>query len=241
MTKTKGNQPALRLVVSRDEPLEQRDLCRDTNFNAVPPLGSDVRSHSISLTDEAVSPMRSPISASVNPVARRSDMRDAQVVMSPSVLRHAVESTRRLPVTEVRENVVMPRPLGLPKFDTLGPRIRWWREHRKFKRAEFAKLVGMSYSGYADLENDRSQESKRLHLIAAKLKLNPYYLETDKGEPEAEFSQDPPAALPEWPFQSVSLDKLNKLNMIERSYAETKLLEALAAIEAERRKAKKAS
>lgn len=240
MRTTKRNYPALRLVVSRDD-LEQRDVCKETSFNAAPPFGSDVRPFSISLTDAAVSPMRSPISASVNPVARRAVMRDAHVVMGPSVLRHTVESTERPPVTELRENVVMPRPPGLPKFDTLGPRIRWWREHRKFKRAEFAKLIGMSYSGLADLENDRSQESKRLHLIAAKLKLNPYYLESDKGEPEAEFAQDPPAAPPEWPFQAVPLDKLNKLNTIERSYAETKLLEALAVIEAERRKAKKAS
>lgn len=184
--------------------------------------------------------MRSPTSASVSPVARRSDTRDAHVVMGPSVLRPAVESTRRLPVTEVRDNVRMPRPPGLPKFDTLGPRVRWWREHRKFKRSEFAKLVGMSYSGLADLENDRSQESKKLHLIAAKLKLNAYYLETDKGEPEAEYSQEPPTPMADWPFQAVSIDKLNKLNMIERSYAETKLLEALADIDAERRKTKKA-
>lgn len=238
MLRTKTIYPALRLV-ARGETLEQSDSCKDTSFSAAPPLGSNVRSCSMSLTDEAANPMRSPISASVNPVTRRSEMRDAQVVIGPSLLRPAVESRRRLPVTDIRENVVMPRPPGLPKFDALGPRIRWWREHRKFKRAEFAKLVGMSYSGLADLENDRSQESKRLHLIAAKLKLNPYYLETDKGEPEAEFTQEPPATLPEWPFQSVPLDKLNKLNRIERSYAETKLLEALAEIEAERRRAKK--
>jgi transcriptional regulator with XRE-family HTH domain len=134
----------------------------------------------------------------------------------------------------------MPRPPGLPKFDSLGPRIRWWREHRKFKRLEFAKLIGMSYSGLADLENDRSQESKKLHLIAAKLRLNPYYLETDKGEPEAEFAQEPPTEPQDWPFPAVAQSKLSKLNNIERSYAETKLLEALAEIEAERRKAKKA-
>ena len=238
MIRSKTTYPALRLV-ARGEALEQSDSCKETSFRAAPPLGSDVRSCSMSLTDEAANPMRSPISASVNPVTRRSVMRDAQVVMSPSVLRHPVESIRRLPVTEVRENVVMPRPLGLPKFDTLGPRIRWWREHRKFKRGEFAKLVGMSYSGFADLENDRSQESKKLHLIAAKLKLNPYYLETDKGEPEAEFAQDPPAEAQEWPFESISQSKLTKLNTVERSYLETKMHEAFAVIEAERRKAKK--
>lgn len=234
----KRNQPALRLVVDRDA-VEQRELCKETSLSAAPPLGSTVRSHSMSLTEDAVSPICSPISASVRPVALRSEMRDAHVVMGPSVLRPAVESTQRPSVTEVRENVVMPRPQGLPKFDTLGPRIRWWREYRKFKRAEFAKLVGMSYSGLADLENDRSRENKKLHLIAAKLKLNAYYLETDKGEPEAEFAQEPPAPVPEWPFRAVPLDKLNKLNVIERSYAETKLLEALADIDAERRKAKK--
>lgn len=240
MSGKKDGYPTLRLVVGRDD-LEQRDSCNETNFSAAPPLGSAVRSCSMSHTEAAVNPMRSPIAASVKPLARRSEIRDAQVIIGPSLLRQPVESTQRPHVTEVRENVVMPRPPGLPKFDTLGPRIRWWREHRKFKRAEFAKLVGMSYSGLADLENDRSQESKRLHIIAAKLKLNPYYLETDKGEPEAEFAQEPPSPLPEWPFQAVPIDKLHKLNQVERSYAETKLLEALAVIESERRKAKKAS
>lgn len=239
MGKTTPSYPALRLVVSRDEVLEQRESCSETNLRAVPPLGSDVRFCSMSLTEEAVSPMRSPISASVKPFSLRSDMRDAHVAIIPSVLRPAVESTRRLTVTELRENVVMPRPPGLPKFNTLGPRIRWWREHRKYKRAEFAKMIGMSYSGLADLENDRSQDSKKLHLIVAKLRLNAFYVETDKGEPEAEFAQEPPAMPPEWPFESVPLDKLNKLNTIERSFAETKLLEALAVIDAERRKAKK--
>lgn len=239
MTVTKRNYPALRLVASREEDLEQTDSCNDTSFRAAPPFGSDVRPCSMSLTADGDRPMRSPTSASVNPVARRSETRDAHVLMRPSVLRPAVESIRRLPVTEVRDNRCMPRPPGLPKFDTLGPRIRWWREHRKFKRPEFAKLIGMSYSGLSDLENDRSQESKRLHIIAAKLRLNPFYLETDKGEPEAEFAQEAPA-VSEWPFQAVPIDKLNKLNTIERSYAETKLLEALAVIETERRKTKKA-
>lgn len=238
MTRTKQNYPALRLVVSRDEDFEQRESCKETSFSAAPPLGSTVRSHSMSLTEEAVSPMRSPISASVKPVALRSEMRDAHVLIGPSVLRPAVESTQRPIVTEVRENAVMPRPPGLPKFSTLGPRVRWWREHRKFKRLEFAKLIGMSYSGLADLENDRSQESKKLHLIAAKLKLNPYYLETDRGEPEAEYVQEPPAEPQHWPFPAIPQSKLTKLNNIERSYAETKLLEALAEIDAERRKSK---
>lgn len=99
----------------------------------------------------------------------------------------------------------------------------------------------MKYSTLADLENDRSDTSKRLHIIAARLRLNPYYLETGKGEPESEYAQEPPPEAAPWPFPAVPRVKLDKLNAIERKYAESRLQEALAEIEAERRKAKKAS
>lgn len=101
-------------------------------------------------------------------------------------------------------------------------------------------MVGMSYSGLADLENERTEASKKLHIIAARLRLNAHYLETDKGEPEAEYAQEPPAVDVSWPFHDIPRSRLERLNMIERKYAETKLQEALDDIEAERRKSKKA-
>lgn len=228
-----GPQPYLRLIKS-----EHLDLCSLSSFNAASPRGSDVRPVSMSLTEEGANSTSAPISASVSPEDRRSDMREAHVVM-PDILRRAVDASQRPTVTALRENTAMPRPQNLTKLDTVGARIKWWREHRGFKRSAFAKMVGMSYSGLADLENGRSKEGKQLHIIAAKLRLNPYYLQTDKGEPEAEFAQEPPADGQQWPFQSIPPSKMAKLNMIELSYAENKLQEALAEIEAERRKSKK--
>lgn len=194
----------------------------------------------MSLTDEGAKPIKEPISARVSPVERRSDTRDAHVLMGPS-LRQAVENSQRLPVTALRDNPDMPRPPDLPKFDSIGRRIRYWRERRNIDRKEFAKLVGMSYSGLADLENDRSKGGKRLHIIAAKLRLNAHYLETDRGEPEAGFDQEPPAEPQTWPFATIPKSQIERLNSIERSYIETKVQHALAEIESERRKSRKAS
>lgn len=237
MRQPRAVQALLRLVGGTS--VEHISRCSESSFSAAPPLGSTVLSHSMSLTAEGDSPMRTPISASVSPaLSRKSLMRDAHVIMGSS-LRRAVESCQRPAVTALRDTEGMPRPPDLPKFDSLGPRVRWWREYRGFGRKEFAKLVGMSYSGLADLENDLTKASKKLHLIAAKLRLSAHYIETDRGEPEAEFPQEAPQEAQAWPFEDVPRSKLDKLNMIERKYAETKLQEALADIESERRKSKK--
>lgn len=97
----------------------------------------------------------------------------------------------------------------------------------------------MSTTALSDLELDRTKKGGSLHLIAAHLRLNPHYLQTGKGEPEAEFVQEPPVQEAAWPLPSVPRHRIDKLNPIERSYAEAALLTALAEIEAERRKAKK--
>ena len=134
----------------------------------------------------------------------------------------------------------MPRPANLEKFKTVGARVRYWREQRGIKRSELAKAVGMSYSMLADLENDRAKGATKLHLIAAHLRLNPYYLETDKGEPEAEFAQEAPAPAQEWPFPEIPRGKLDQLSGIERKYLGMKLQEILDEIESERRKTRRA-
>jgi transcriptional regulator with XRE-family HTH domain len=232
MVENNNTQARLRLVKSDDF-----DLCSSWSFTAGIPFGSTVRPHSISLTAEGESPIESPISASVSPLPRRSEIREAQVidVMRPS-LRQAVATSQRLPVTDIRKNSFMPRPHDMPKnLDTKGKRVRWWREHRKMSRAELAKKVGYSTSGLSDLELDRSSTSEKLHLIAAVLKLNPHYVESGEGEPEAAFSQDPPPPPDDWPFPGVLRSRLKKLNKIERAYLETELLKALHDIEAERR------
>ena len=166
---------------------------------------------------------------------RRSETRDAHVLMGRS-LRQAVDFSQRLPVTAVRDNLSMPKPPDMPKnLDTIGSRVRWWREKREITRTALSKKVGYKGGGLSDLELGRSGASEKLHLIAAELRLNPHYLETGDGEPEAGFPQDPPPPPDEWPFPAVSRVRLKKLNKIERGYLETELLKALADIESERR------
>lgn len=233
MAKEKG-QARLRLVKSDDF-----DLCSSYRATAESPLGSTVRPCSMSLTVEGASPMSVPISASVSPVDRRSEMREAHVVM-PNSIRESVLYSQRLPVTVVRKNVAMPRPKEMPPdLDTVGKRVRWWREHRGVERKAFAKQCGMSPTALSDLELDRTKKGTNLHIIAARLRLNAHYLETGKGEPEAEFAQDAPPEPFQWPFEGIPRTKLERLNRIERAYAETRLQEALLEIEAERRRAKK--
>lgn len=233
--KPEVGQPALWLIKS-----ESFDLCSSYNRNAASPRGSFVRSCSMSLMEEAASPTDSPISARVIPAFfRRSDIRSAHVFMPPS-LRESVATSQRRPVTVNRENGAMPRPKDMPDdLLTIGKRVRWWREHhRRISRKDFAKKCGMGVTTLSDLELDRTVKGSFLHVIAANLGLNPHYLETGKGEPESGQPQEFPAEPTPWPFPAIPRSKLEKLNRIERSYAETKLREALADIEAERKHTK---
>lgn len=237
---TEKTQARLRLATSDGAVLSPHlDLCNESSAKAAAPRGSAVRFCSMSLTAPGDSPMSAPISARVSPVDRKSEIRDAHVVMGPSIRNSEVLCQRKAD-TAVRNNAFMPRPKDLPpNLLTVGQRVRWWRKHRRLDQGAFAKAVGIAQSTLSDLENDRQSGSGKLHLIAAKLGLNAHYLELGKGEPEAEFAQEAPPEAPEWPFEDVSPSRLSKLNMIERKYAEMKLQEALADIESERRKSKK--
>lgn len=162
-------------------------------------------------------------------------MRDAQVIMPPNI-RQAVDTSQRQPVTGFRENPSMPPPAHMPmNLVTIGARVRWWRQYRKLSRKELAKAVGYSITGLSDLELERSNASEKLGIIAAELRLNAHYLQYGEGEPEAAFPQEAPPKPDEWLFPAVPRAKLKKYNKIERSYLETKLLEAIADIDTERR------
>lgn len=238
MRATKRNHTALRLVAGLDVE-EQRDRCNESNFSAASPRGEPVRPHSMSLTDEAAKPTRPPISVSVRPVDLRSDIREAHVVMESNIRNPEVICQRKAD-TVFRNNVPMPRPKEMPAdLLTVGSRVRWWRKHRKLSQGELAKAAKIAPSTLSDLENDRQDGTGKLHLVTAALRLNAHYVETGKGEPEAEFAQEPPTEAPAWPFGGIPPSRLAKLNLIERSYAENKLQEALAEIEAERRKSRK--
>lgn len=237
--KAKG-QPTLRLVVNRGED-GQRSRCKESSLSAASPRGSFVRPCSISETDEAVSPTASPISESVMPIglARRSEMRDAHVIMEP-ILREPVDSCQRLSVTELRDNDVMPRPPAMPKtFPNIGARVRWWRGYRKMSRARLAKDCGMSTTALSDLELNRTEQGNSLHLIAARLGLNPIWLQAEKGDPE---SGEPAKASEDelWPFPDIPPHQVGDLDRIELKYAQTALQEALEDIRQARRKPKKA-
>lgn len=209
---------------------EHSDLCNSSSFNAESPRGAADLPCSISLTAEGDRSQSEPISAKVIPfLRRRSVMRDAHVVMG-ATLRKPVTSCQRQPVTEFRENIGMPRPPGLPRFLTLGPRIRWWREHRNRDRREFAKTVGIPYSTFADLENDRAKSTKKLRKIADELSLRLDYLETDEGEPE----QLTPPTASEWPLPGIPRERLEKLTRTERELLAFKLRDILNDIEADR-------
>lgn len=146
--------------------------------------------------------------------------------------------SQRLPVTEFRQDGSMPRPLDLPKFDTIGERVRYWRVKRKISRKELAKRTKQSYTALASLENKESHGSERLDLIAIELKLNPVYLRTDRwSDPEAQspITEDSPS---EWLSQLRELD----LDEIEDAYFATEAKKALQTIEnARNRKHKKSA
>ena len=228
-------QPQLRLVKS-----ETFDLCSSYNFSAASPRGSLVRLVSMSETEEAASPTRSPISASVIPISRRSEMRDAHVLMSPS-LRVPVDFSQRLSVTEVRQNMGMPRPSDMPKeIDTgsIGARVRWWRRYKKKSVKWLATKCSIGTSTLTDLEIGRTTKGGHLHAIATHLKLNPNYLETGKGEPEEGVPQEVSEVPESW--ATSLLKKLEHLNVVERSFMESAIFQALEIIEAERKKGRKA-
>jgi transcriptional regulator with XRE-family HTH domain len=234
-SKTEPIHARLRLIKS-----ENFDLCSSYKATAASPLGSAVRPCSMSLTVDGAKPTITPISESVSPVERRSETREAHVVMAP-MIRESVSSRQRVSVSAFRDTMDMPRPKDMPKnidHGPPGPRVRWWREYRKMSRKELATACAMSQTGLSDLENGRTERGSYLHLIAAKLKLNPHYVETGKGEPEAEFEQEAPAS-ESWPLQGISKAEIEGLNPIERKYAEMALAEAIDAIKAERRKAKR--
>jgi transcriptional regulator with XRE-family HTH domain len=133
----------------------------------------------------------------------------------------------------------MPRPAELPKLETIGARIKWWREYRGMGRKELAKLTHQAYSTLADLESGRSSQSEKLDLVAAHLKLNPFYLRTDKGDPEATVATaEPPVS--DWPLDRSLLAQVRDLDDIEMVYFAIQAKEALQNIEnARNRKYKK--
>lgn len=219
--------------------------CRSMSFTAASPLGVLVRPCSISHTADVDKPISSPISASVKShLTRRSVMRDAHVVMEP-ILRLAEKISQRPGVTEFRENRQMPRPHDMPEdLNTPGKRCRWWREYRErtepeaFAQGRVAKDCRIAQGTLSDFENGSQKTCKNMHLLVAKLRLNPWWVENGKGEPEAGYPQEPPEEPNQWPVRAVPPKKISGLNDIEFSYAENRLLIAIQEIERARKSSK---
>lgn len=223
MKKTTNPQALLMRVTS-----EITDRCSSYSFTAASPRGVAVRPCSMSLTEDGARPISAPISARVIPFARRSEMRDAQVVMRAS-LRDPVDRMQRHPVTAFRESMDMPKSAEIPKFDSLGARITFWRERRGWGRSELARRAKIPYSTLADIEQGRQKSSTKLHQIAAALGVNVQYLATGKGEPEIDAAPTEDF----WPFPFPREDLL-ELDDIELELVGLKLQRFIEEVRAKR-------
>lgn len=238
-TEDEGGYPPFMLVGS-DGVLVRPHFrrCKSKSFSAADPVGELVRPFSMSLIDEGAKSTSLPMSASVSPLVRRSEIISDQSVMSSS-LRDSVISSQRVPVTEFRDNLAMPLPPDIPKdLKTPGDRVRWWRERRGYTQAKLCELAKVKQGTLSGLETNDTKKGTFLHNIATALGLRTYYVETGKGEPEIGYEAEPLEPEP-WPFQAVKPKDLNRLNKIELSYAESALQHAIEEIEQERRKAKR--
>jgi transcriptional regulator with XRE-family HTH domain len=234
MMETKQHYPALRVVCVDGKSVGGKEnLCSASSFSAASPLGAELRPCSRSLTDDAASPIDSPISASVIPFERRSEIREAHVIMAGS-LRHPVDVVQRHAVTEFRQNTQMPKYVYEKRFALLRDRVRHWREKREYSKAELAELAKIPYSSLGEIENSDQASSKHTPALAKALRINAYYLATDEGDPEDLTIPAPAEEV--WPITAVTKDRFLSLDETERELAELQLLRAIEKIEANRSK-----
>jgi phage repressor protein C with HTH and peptisase S24 domain len=81
-------------------------------------------------------------------------------------------------------------------MDTVGERIRTEREKQGVSRAELARSARIAVTTLSDLELGFSKSTTALHLIAARLGLQPDWLATGKGR---KFAATPADQEGEWP------------------------------------------
>lgn len=221
------------------------DLCSSCSATAASPLGSVVRPVSMSLTDDGDRPTSVPISDNVIPFRRRSEMREDQVqVVIGRNIRLPVIRSQRLSVTALRQNMVMARPTELPKLDSIGARIRWWRKRKHLKQNEFAAMCRLPISTLSDLENGRSKGSESLDVIAGNLGVSAHYLRTDQWIEGNFEGHAPSVAVTNLPasvkgmLPRIPEAELAGLNGIERDYLQDRMLEHLREIKDSRRQRK---
>ena len=65
---------------------------------------------------------------------------------------------------------------------SLSDRLKQRREELGYSQAKVAKIAGLSQPSYGDLENGKTQSSRKLVQIANALQVNPEWLATGEGE-----------------------------------------------------------
>lgn len=204
---------------------EHRERCNECSFSAAPPLGSDVRPVAMSPSAVVERPTSSAISESVKPVSFKSLTRDFQVLsMTPIVREPGRKKQResvirghipRQPVNRAPDTSGMRYQIDgkqIPKFATLGERVRWWRGLRGLSQAKLAQLAGIPASTLSDIERDRQGSSGQIFDLARILRLNAKYLATDEGDPLADNPQEEAAY---WPFEDVEAADVQELSAVE--------------------------
>lgn len=204
--------PHLRLITV--EGVLQNSRYSESSAIAASPLGEAVRPLPMSLTADGERPVRSPISANVSPPFFRISLtRSAHVIMGGS-LRDSVGLMQRQSVTSFHDYSGMPhRHPDTPNFSSLGDRIVHWREKRGMTRSQLAKAAKIPYSTLAGIETNQQEGTTQLTQIAAVLKINPFYLATDKGNPEDLSVGAPEQANSAWLLPETDLSDFDDIEM----------------------------
>lgn len=97
-------------------------------------------------------------------------------------------------VNRYAENIQIDHPrMPHPSFDAFGPRLKYWRELRGFKKQGlFAEKVGIRQSSLSELEHGESTMPSAEVLLksADLLQLRPHYLLFGDGAPESRNFSD---------------------------------------------------
>jgi hypothetical protein len=214
----------------------QRSECISSNFKAASPPGALALPFSKSQTPCAEMPITTPISASVMPTERRSDMRDAQVFMNPRLRLIGFHGQGQIVTTLRNDGPTMDKPPG--RESLLGQRVDHWIKVRGFEYKWFAKEAGYTYSGLMDLIAGKKNQNKstRTATMAKILGVNAYYLETGEGDPQRLVQEFKPQAT-DWPFDFDPI-LVYDLNQNERELLGVKIQKAIQQIRSGRSKAR---
>ena len=133
-----------------------------------------MRPDRISLTALPVTPLDSAMDSMVLPFAISPSMIDFQSIPKEST--GYCRRSQQHSVTDFCNHRIM---------DTVGKRVRRFRERKRITRPQLAELSGVGYSTIAELENGGMKSTTKLRQLADAMGANVVYLETGEGDPEA--------------------------------------------------------